>query len=180
MKLNNNFIRHFLAGMIPVLLFGFIWIYTYENPHSLQNTIGSVRRNIQLSHNEYLTYEKPVFARVTDHGEVFFLNDPVYGAGEPVHFGLLNVGKFKRDDEGKNWVDMDMEVIGPGGFVAMQKKSLLGNGGHLVLENDTAPSPAGVFIPARDMMKGSYTFKLTVFDKIGGESIHDYGVFRLQ
>jgi len=128
----------------------------------------------------YLTYEKAVFARVADDGKIFFLDKPEYVRGEPIHFALMNVGKFKKDAEGKNWVDMALIVIDPDGNVAMQKQNLLGDGGHLVLENDTAPSPDGVYFPAKSVKTGTYKISIRVYDRIGGGEVSDSGTFLLK
>jgi len=127
----------------------------------------------------YLKYDKAVFARVTGKEGVIFLDKPVYERGEPVHFALMKVGPFKKDAEGKNWVDMDLLVIDPAGNVAMKKEHLLGEGGHLKLDNDTAPSPDGVYVPRGDVKLGKYKVSLRVYDRIGGGEVKDSGEFEL-
>jgi len=138
---------------------------------------GTFKKSNNLS---YLTYEKAVFARVGDDKKIVFLDNPEYVRGEPIHFALMNVGKFAKDTEGKNWVDMDLVVIDPDGNIAMQKQNLLGDGGHLVLENDTAPSPDGVYFPARNVKTGTYKISLRVYDRIGGGEVSDSGTFLLK
>jgi len=130
--------------------------------------------------SSYLTYEKAVFARVPDEGDIIFLEKPEYVRGEPIHFALMNVGKFKKDAEGKNWVDMDLVVIDPDGNIAIQKQHLLGDGGHRVLENDTAPSPDGVYFPVKSVKTGTYKISLRVYDRIGGGEVSDSGTFLLK
>ena len=127
----------------------------------------------------YLKYEKKVFARVTEKEGVIFLDKPVYQRGEPVHFALVNVGPFKRDEEGKNWVDMDLLVKDPAGNVAMKKEHLLGNGGHLKLDNDTAPSPDGVYVPGLNVKLGKYFVSIRIYDRIGGGEVSDSGTFEI-
>jgi hypothetical protein len=146
----------------------------------VDETSNKAESIVDKSKETYLNYEKPVFARVHEDGTIDFLDDPVYVRGEPVHFALMKVGPFEKDEEGKNWVDMDMLVIGPDGDVAMKKENLLGTGGHLVLENDTAPSPSGVYVPTRDVKIGNYTIELKIYDKIGGGEVSDSGTFTLK
>ena len=139
-----------------------------------------VKSIVDKSKETYLKYDKAVFARVHEDGVIDFLDNPVYVRGEPIHFALMSVGPFAKDEEGKNWVDMDILVTNPDGNIAMKKESLLGNGGHLVLENDTAPSPSGVYVPTSDVKTGKYTIELRIFDKVGGGEVSDSGVFELK
>jgi hypothetical protein len=129
--------------------------------------------------SSYLKYDKAVFARVTEKEGVIFLNKPIYERGEPVHFALMKVGPFKKDKDGKNWVDMDILVKDPDGNVAMKKEHLLGDGGHLKLDNDTAPSPDGVYVPAGNVKLGKYKVSVRVYDRIGGGEVSDSGTFEL-
>ncbi len=168
----------YLLGLSGILL-GIHWS-VQANPHAFRDFTKQYWRNVVVSQNEYLKYDKTVFARILQDGTVDFLDDPLYIRGEPVHFALTNVGKFKRDEEGLNWVDLDLKVINPDGDTVMLKKGLLGKGGHLKLEDDIAPSPSGVYIPSRKVIKGTYKVYLTVYDRIGGESVSDSGTFRLR
>ena len=129
--------------------------------------------------SSYLKYDKAVFARVTEKEGVIFLDKPIYERGEPVHFALMKVGPFKKDKDGKNWVDMDILVKDPNGNVAMKKEHLLGDGGHLKLDNDTAPSPDGVYVPAGNVKLGKYKISIRVYDRIGGGEVSDDGTFEL-
>ncbi len=139
-----------------------------------------VKNIVDKSKETYLKYEKPVFARVHEDGVIDFLDNPVYVRGEPVHFALMAVGPFAKDEEGKNWVDMDILVTDPDGNIAMKKDSLLGNGGHLVLEDNIAPSPSGVYVPTKDVKIGKYTIEIRVYDRIGGGEVSDSGTFTLK
>ena len=148
---------------------------------ALTSKMGEAAKSVtRLAKPSYLTYDKAVFARVTAEGEVQFPEDKVFVHGEDIHFALMNVGKFQKDEEGKNWVDMDLIVIGPDNKVLMDKKNLLGESGHLELKDDTAPSPSGVFVAGSDMKSGKYTMKLRVYDKIGGGEVSDSGTFELK
>ncbi len=171
--------RILLLLLVAAILKGVYWSVE-SDPLAFSRFVKQYKRNMAVSQNEYLTYDKAVFARVLESGEIDFLDDPLYFRGEPVHFALMNVGKFKKDEEGLNWVDLDLKVVNPDGDTVMLKEGLLGKGGHLELENDTAPSPSGVYIPSRKVITGIYKVYLTIYDRIGGESVSDSGTFRLR
>ena len=124
-----------------------------------------------------LSFEKSVFAKVSDDGKVTLLEKPEYERGEKVHFALMNVGKFQKDLEGKDWVDMDLEIRDSNGKWVFAHKSLLGKAGHLALKGDMAESPTGVFTATASLKPGNYSLQLTVFDKIGNTKARDTGVF---
>lgn len=124
-----------------------------------------------------LNFEKSVFAKVSEDGKVTLLDQPEYERGETVHFALMNVGKFQRDLEGKNWVDMNLEIRDSKGKWVFDHGSLLGDMGHIALKDDMAESPTGVFTATASLKPGSYSLQLTVFDKIGNTQARDTGVF---
>jgi hypothetical protein len=123
-----------------------------------------------------LNFEKSVFAKVYGSGKVDILQKPEFEKGQAVNFALMNVGPFKKDADGKDWVDMDMKVF-EGRRVIFEHKSLLGDQGHVALKNDMAESPSGVFTATASLKPGDYTLQLLVYDKIGGGKVRDSGVF---
>lgn len=126
---------------------------------------------------EGLMFDDTVFAKVSDAGEITFLDEPIYKRGEAVHFALMNVREFQKGEDGKHWLDMSIEVRNEKGEVELMKEHSLGEG-KFELENNTAPSPSGVFIGAPDLPAGTYTMYLTIYDKIGGGKIRQKGVFK--
>jgi len=176
--------KRVLMVLMPILI-AVLLIAATQNSEALTKAVswaGDKIASIGIgkSHqSSYLKYEKAVFARVTEKEGVIFLDKPIYERGEPVHFALMKVGKFKRDAEGKNWIDMDLLVKDPEGNVAMKKEHLLGEGGHLKLDDDTAPSPSGVYVPAGNVKLGKYKVHLRIYDKIGGAEVWDDGEFEL-
>ena len=175
--------KRVLMILMPVLIAVLIIVAT-QNRVALANAISWAGDKIESqfhkkNQSSYLKYDKAVFARVTEKEGVIFLDKGIYERGEPVHFALMNVGKFKRDKEGKNWVDMDILIKDPAGNVAMKKEHMLGEGGHLKLDNDTAPSPDGVYVPAGNVKLGKYKVSIRVYDRIGGGEVSDSGTFEL-
>lgn len=60
-----------------------------------------------------------------------------------------------------------MEVEGPDGEIILDEKGLLGDNGHLDLEDNTAESPLGYFYTTTDLASGIYVMKVTLYDLVG-------------
>lgn len=132
----------------------------------MQVIIGSCSTSTTTS--KLITIDDYSFARASNDNQLETIGIPaVYERGETVHFVLFNVGPFKKDDSGLNWFDIDVEITGPDGEVILSETGLLGDGGHLKLENDIASSPEGTFSSTPDMVPGKYKFKMTIYDRIG-------------
>lgn len=98
------------------------------------------------------------------------VNEPVFAVkGEQVIMVLEKVGKFK-DSKGKHWFDLDIFVEASDGKRVFSREKYLGDAGKGKLSGGILerynvainPGPMG-FSP------GKYTFKVIVYDKIGGQ-----------
>ncbi|MEP0857504.1 hypothetical protein [Trichocoleus sp. DQ-U1] len=127
-----------------------------------------------------LTFEKSFLVRKTPDKKVVPVNDGVYKRGEDVQLVLLNVGKFKKGQDGKNWLDMDMEVKNAKGEVILVKKSLIGEKGHTALKDDVAASPNGTVNTTPKIQPGTYQIQLTIYDKVGGGRVTETKAFTLK
>jgi hypothetical protein len=114
-----------------------------------------------------LTVEKALLAKTDASGKLTEVTDGKYKLGDKVYFVLLKVGKFEKGTDGMNWFDMDLQVSTPDGKVIFEKKQLLGDSGHAVLTDDTANSPYAIFSTTPKLPAGTYTIKLTIYDKVG-------------
>ncbi len=114
-----------------------------------------------------ISVEDSLLARTGPDGNLVRVDNDVFKRGERVNLVLLNVGKFKKGDDGKHWFDIDLEVTGPKGEVVLSEKGLLGEKGHVFLPNDTAGSPYGIFSTTEGLEPGIYKMKLTIYDRIG-------------
>ena len=131
--------------------------------------------------SKLISIEDYTFARSGENGQVVAVEDPaVFKRGEDVHFVLLNVGPFKKDDAGLNWFDFDMEVTGPDGKVLLSQNGMLGDAGHVALENDHAKSPYGSCTNTANLEPGEYKFKLVIYDKIGSGKASQTATFKLE
>ncbi|MFE1745261.1 hypothetical protein [Coleofasciculus sp. H7-2] len=127
-----------------------------------------------------LKFEKSFLVRKTPDKKVVPVNDGVYKRGEDVQLVLLNVGKFKKGQDGKNWLDMDMEVKNAKGEVILVKKSLIGEKGHTALKDDVAVSPNGTVNTTPKIQPGTYQITLTIYDKVGGGRVTETKPFTLK
>lgn len=115
-----------------------------------------------------LNIEDTVFALTGADGKLTVVDTPEFNRGDEIAYILMNVGTFKKGEDGLNSFDIDMLVTDSAGKVILDEKGLLGDAGHLALPNDTAESPYGVFTTTPELEAGKYSIKLTVTDKVSG------------
>ncbi len=126
-----------------------------------------------------LSYGNAVFARMDEQKKLNPLDTAVFQKGEAVHFVLLNVGLFKKGADGKHAFEIDMDVKNPAGLSILTRKDMLGENGHLLLENDIAGSPYVTFQSSSALPSGAYTMQMTVRDRIGNDSLTVKNTFEL-
>jgi hypothetical protein len=133
------------------------------------------------STSKLISIEDYTFARTGDGDQLVAVDDPaVFKRGDDVHLVLQNVGPFKKADDGLNWFDLDMEITGPDGGVLLSQTGMLGDGGHIALENNRAKSPFATCTTTPDVAPGKYKFKLTIYDKIGSGKATQTATFTLE
>ena len=133
------------------------------------------------STSKLISIEDYTFARTGDGNQLVAVDNPaVFKRGEAVHLVLKNVGPFKKADDGLNWFDLDMEITGPDGGILLSQTGMLGDAGHVALENNKAKSPYATCTTAPDVAPGKYKFKLTIYDKIGSGKATQTAVFTLE
>jgi len=134
------------------------------------------------SESQGLTIEKVVLGKKNKATDKI---DPVasgtFKKGDVVALVLINVGKFKKGDDGKHKFDMDMEVADSKGKLLGKKEGLLGSGGNITLPKDIAESPYGsIDTNVVKLEPGDYTIKLTIYDKIGTGRTTESKTFKLE
>jgi hypothetical protein len=118
-----------------------------------------------------LSYQKVIFAREGSDGVLNPVTDATFARGEKVNLVFINVGKFMKDETGKHSFDLDMVVKNSEGKQVLKQEKMLGENGHIVLENDIADSPYGIFYSSLDQAPGNYYLTLTVYDKIANDKV---------
>ena len=133
------------------------------------------------STSKLISMEDYTFARTGDSDQLVAVDNPaVFKRGDAVHLVLQNVGPFKKADDGLNWFDLDMEIIGPDGGILLSQTGMLGDGGHIALENNRAKSPFATCTTTPEVVPGKYKFKLTIYDKIGSGKATQTAIFTLE
>jgi hypothetical protein len=127
-----------------------------------------------------LSYGDAIFARMGEQNRLTPVESPVFQRGEAVHFVFLNVGLFKKGADGKHAFDIDMDVWNPAGQSVLTRKKMLGENGHLLLENDIAGSPYVTFESALTLPAGTYTIQMTVRDLVAGTAVTQKRPFQLK
>lgn len=130
-----------------------------------------------------LKVSRSVFAREnTATGQVEPLEEGLFKKGEPVNLVLLNVGKFQKGEDGKNQIDLDVELKDSEGKVLGSQKSLLGEKGIIDLPDNIAKSPVGTVDSntTSQLEVGQYTISMTIHDKVAGKSITETKTFTLE
>lgn len=147
---------------------------------TVNSSTSTTAGNNTASNSSQLTFQKAVFIKKGADNKAIPVEDGIYKRGEEVVLVLVNVGKFKKGSDGKNWLDMDMLVKNPQGKVIFAKQSLLGDKGKVVLKDDIAPFPNGTINTSSKVAPGVYQLTLTVYDKIGGNQVSETKSFTLK
>lgn len=114
-----------------------------------------------------LTVEDYTFARTDENGLLVTIDEAVYQRGEPVHLILINVSGFKKGEDGLNRFDMEMEITGPDRETMLSVTEMLGEEGHIDLQDNTAKSPYATFTSTPEIAAGEYHFKIRIYDLVG-------------
>ena len=117
-----------------------------------------------------LGYDDVFIGRMDSSGTIVPSEDNVFNIGEDVYLVFTNVGTFKRGEDGKNWIEIDIEVKDSSGNIVFSEQDMLGEEGHVSLENDVASAPYGV-ISTDELGSGKHIMKETIRDKIGSGKI---------
>jgi hypothetical protein len=154
----------------------------YKMTLTIRDRIGGLQATVVQSFTlaPGLAYGDAVFARMDEQNKLNPVEAAVFQRGEAVHFVLINVGLFKKGSDGKHAFDIDMDVNNPDGQSVLSQKAMLGENGHIVLDNDIAGSPYVTFQSALTMPAGTYTLQMTVRDLIAETSVSVKKPFELK
>jgi len=135
-----------------------------------------------VSESNGLTIEKVVLAKKNkDNDKINPVDKGTFKKGDVVALVLINVGKFKKGDDGKHKFDIDMEIADAKGNLLAKKEGLLGAAGNIALSKDIAESPYGsIDTTIPQLAPGDYTIKLTIYDKIGNGRATGSKTFKLE
>jgi hypothetical protein len=120
----------------------------------------------ETSTSSGISVDDSELARITE-SEIQPSDDGVFSRGEDIDLILYNVGPFKEGEDGLHWFDMDLEVLDEDGNVVFSQTEMLGDNGHLKLENGIAGTPYATFSPNESMDAGKYRMKVHIYDRVG-------------
>lgn len=125
-----------------------------------------------ISLNKRLFFEQAYLGRENKDGSLSPVANSVFNRGENIYFVLMNVGKFAKDIEGINWIDIDLIVKNNRDKVIITKQSMLGERGRTILQDDMAVSPYGkINISPKLARAGKYKITIIIYDKISGAKL---------
>lgn len=155
---------------------------TYQMTLTITDKIGSAQLTLTKSFKltGELSFQKAIFAKKREDGSLSPVEDAIFSRGEAVNLILLNVGKFKKGDDGKHRFDININVKDSTGKLIFEKEDMLAENGHLALENDIAKSPYGIFYSSVELDAGPYNLTLTIIDKIGNQKVSVTKAFSLE
>lgn len=136
-------------------------------------------KQTDITESDGLNLDGYKFASPSESGALAVKDDQFFKKGDVVCLILTNVGKFKKGEDGLHKFEMSVEVTDSDGKVIYSQSDMLGENGHVLLPNNVAVSPYGVFNSSTDMVSGRYLFKLTIIDKIGTGKVSKTVTFNL-
>jgi len=141
--------------------------------------IAQLAACIETSVSLGLSFEKSIIAKKVD-GKWQPVENQKFKKGDKIGLVLLNVSGFKKDKNGLNWMDLDVEVKDSNGKIILTQTGLLGESGRMDFKNNVAESPVGSFVTNNTIASGKYNIKVTVHDKIGGGKTENSRSFQLE
>ena len=102
-----------------------------------------------------------------ENGTIVQVDTAIFKPGESVCIILINVSGFKKNEGGMNRFDMDVEIVNPDGKIVYSEKEVLGFKGWRNLKDNIATTPTALFTIGSSYPSGIYTFKVTIYDKVG-------------
>lgn len=121
----------------------------------------------ETSTSKGISIEKSELARIDENNQIVPAGDKTFIRGEDVHYILYNVGKFKEGEDGLHWLEMDLQVTDQDDNIILDAKEMLGENGHIKLNEGYAATPYGTFETTENLEPGKYRIKITIFDKVG-------------
>lgn len=160
-----------MSRMIKVSLLSILVFFSFL-------AINGCRASSSVSYN--LDYQRAVLARKNADDKLSVVKDGVFKKGEKIYFVLMNVGKFKPGKDGLNWFDIDVKVTDANGKVVFQKENMLGDNGHVKLEDNTAKYPHVFIETPKEAETGKYKMQMKIYDKVGTGTLSVTETFTLQ
>ncbi len=131
-----------------------------DSPDDLQTRKALVRK---------LIIEDYDFA-VLENKKFIPYNKAIYHRGDEVFMVLKNVGQFARGRDSLNHAEMKLEIFDAIGQTITIRENLFGERGHTDLKDNMLKKPYASYETDNNDMVGKYSFKITIYDLISGDS----------
>lgn len=116
---------------------------------------------------------------INDNGKWKPAGSSTFNKGDSIGIVFINVSGFKKDEEGLNHMDIDVEVTNSEGEIVLFQEGILGENGRTNMDNNTAGTPVGS-VRTEEFDKGTYSLKVTIYDRVGGGEVVDTKSFTLE
>ena len=110
------------------------------------------------------------FSVVDETGKFISYDKAIYQRGDEVYLVLKNVGPFRRGADSLNRAEMKMEIFDDLGEKIISRENLFGEKGHADFKNNILKNPYASYQTDIKDKIGKYTFKVTVYDLVAGDS----------
>jgi hypothetical protein len=107
---------------------------------------------------------------VRENNKFIPYNKAIYQRGDEVYLVLKNIGPFARGKDSLNRAEMKMEIQNAIGERIAFRNNLFGERGHADFENNILKQPYASYQTDFKDEIGKYTFKITVYDLVSGDS----------
>jgi len=97
-------------------------------------------------------------------------NKAIYHRGDEVFMVLKNVGQFARGKDSLNRAEMKLEVFDAIGQIITIRENLFGERGHADFRGNMLKEPYASYETDNKDKVGKYSFKITIYDLISGDS----------
>jgi len=117
-----------------------------------------------------LNYKSALFVAQDSTGQYFTIDYNNFKRGDTINLVLYHVGKFQKGSDGQHHYDMNIEIRGPEGQMIFSQENLYGEKGIGLLPDGILELPCGTYLTTPDFRPGAYEMKLTIYDKVSGET----------
>ncbi len=107
---------------------------------------------------------------VLENSKFIPYNKAIYHRGDEVFMVLKNVGLFARGKDSLNHAEMKMEISDAIGQIITSRENLFGERGHVDFKDNILRKPYASYETDNNDKVGKYSFKITIYDLVSGDS----------
>ncbi len=153
-----------MKNLIVILSISGLIFFACNNNQDTDSGIQSSEKPPKLHIKDYN------FSVLDKTGKFIPYDKAIYQRGDEVLMVLSDVGPFHRGTDSLNRAEMKMEIFNTLGEKIISRENLFGERGHADFENDILKNPYASYQTDIKDKIGRYTFKVTIYDLIAGDS----------